>query len=48
MFKVVRFAFENLHTLRTNFWERTADLDPVVQKVDSAIHWINRYPVDMC
>ena len=21
-------------------------LDPVVQKVDSAIHWINHYPVD--
>ena len=21
-------------------------LDPVVQKVDSAIHWINQYPVD--
>ena len=22
------------------------DLCPVVQKVDSAIHWINNYPVD--
>ena len=22
------------------------DLAPVVQKVDSAIHWINHYPVD--
>ena len=22
------------------------NLAPVVQKVDSAIHWINRYPVD--
>ena len=23
-----------------------SDLAPVVQKVDSAIHWINHYPVD--
>ena len=23
-------------------------LAPVVQRVDNAIHWINRYPVDKC
>ena len=27
----------------------TADIEaPVVQRLDSAIHWINRYPVDKC
>ena len=25
---------------------QTKQLAPVVQKVDSAIHWINHYPVD--
>ena len=24
----------------------TTDLAPVVQKLDSPIHWINHYPVD--
>ena len=27
---------------------RNARLAPVVQRVDNAIHRINRYPVDMC
>ena len=24
------------------------DLAPVVQRVDSTVHWINRYPADKC
>ena len=25
-----------------------SDQAPVVQRLDNAIHWINRYPVDKC
>ena len=31
---------------KNNF--RSIDLAPVVQRLDNAIHWINRYPVDKC
>ena len=30
----------------SHWLQTTKHLDPVVQKVDNAIHWINLYPVD--
>jgi len=29
-------------------YKGSSDRAPVVQKLDSAIHWINHYPVDKC
>ena len=29
-------------------YKGSSDQAPVVQKLDSAIHWINHYPVDKC
>ena len=38
----------NLQSSRTRILEYSMNTDqaPVVQKVDNAINWINRYPVD--
>ena len=35
-----------LSTNMSHWLQTTKHLDPVVQKVDNAIHWINLYPVD--
>ena len=48
-----------IFTTRTMFFESIlvtilqhaalySDQAPVVQRLDNAIHWINRYPVDKC
>ena len=36
----------HVHKMFFFFFRGYANLAPVVQKVDNAIHWINHYPVD--
>ena len=46
--ETVEYMLGNLQSSRTRILEYSMNTDqaPVVQKVDNAIHWINRYPVD--
>ena len=41
-------GIDNISTLEDfdSHWDSWNDLAPVVQTLDSANHWINRYPAD--
>ena len=44
---IPHFEMQKAYTPDEGFvWLRA--LAPVVQKVDSAIHWLNHYPADKC